>query len=441
MGFYENGVYLYKGLLDDLDKINSLNAIKDIVNPPLYEFQCIDLLKALAVKRFCLVHDTGLGKTIIASAFLKALKNIKLNFKALVIIKKSQEVETPKKIKKFCGIGGTVLTAAKQDLPTPNVIDRSDIIYITHDFLSSPQHMRRLGMYMNEFCVIVADEIHLLSNFEEASSASMLLAMSNRVEYFLGLTATPITTNVEQFARLLKIICPVEIDNFKRLGSDLKRYGLTSMPTRLADLYSIRKRELKNHKTVIQFIEPEIHQIGAKGKDLFLTTKGYGATIQMNTLVNNIKSRRPLRGLVYVNRTSIFKSLSEKLNESGINFNCISGKINNKPQDRDKVSKEFREGKYDVLLTNAKEALDLDCDYIIFYEFTVHVKQFIGRGERGISLKPLEVIFMFTDNTDEYDYFTRNIYEISQEIQELLNLDYEDVLSYNKIERIKHKSY
>lgn len=441
MGFYEDGVYLYQGLLDDLGKLTSLHAIKNIVNPPLYDFQCVDLLKALAVKRFCLVHDTGLGKTIISSAYLKALKNIKLNFKALVIIKKSQEVETPKKIHKFCSISGTVLTASKSDLPTPGIIDRNDIIYVTHDFLSSPQHMLRLGMYIDEFCAIVADEIHLLSNFEEASSASMLLALSNRVEYFLGLTATPITTNVEQFARLLKIICPNEVDNFKKLGSSLKRYGLTSMPSRLADLFSIRKRELKNHKTILQFIEPEFHQIGAKGKDLFITTKGFGATIQMDTLVDNIKSRRPLRGLVYVNRTAIFKSLSERLDESGIKFNCISGKINNKPQDRDRVSKEFKNGEYDVLLTNAKEALDLDCDYIIFYEFTVHVKQFIGRGERGISLKPLEVIFMFTDNTDEYDYFNRNIYEISQEIQELLDLDYDDVLSYNKIEKIKHKSY
>ena len=88
----------------------------------------------------------------------------------------------------------------------------------------------------------------------------------------------------------------------------------------------------------------------------------------------------------------------------------------------------------DAIITNTKESLDMDCNYVIFYEYTPHVSQVIGRAERGFNIKPLDIIWMFTDNTGEYDSFIRNQYNISQEIQEILGTDLRDVLrlKYNK---------
>ena len=87
----------------------------------------------------------------------------------------------------------------------------------------------------------------------------------------------------------------------------------------------------------------------------------------------------------------------------------------------------FRSGVYDCVITNITTALDLDCDWILFYEFTPHVKQFIGRAERGFTSKQLPVMFLFTRDTDEYDYFYRNVYLISQSVQDILKIDFSEV--------------
>lgn len=435
MGF-DDKVYLYQGLPDDLDKLESYEAIKDIINPPLYDFQCVDLLRALWIKRFIAIYETGIGKTYLASAFMKAIKRVNPRAKFLFFIKNSQSRETPKKVYNACGLTSTVINAETDNVPTQHKVDKYDILMMTHETLSSPRHMIELSRFMDRFTGIIADEAHLLSNIEEASSAYTLYCLSKRVEFFMSLTATPITTDLEQLTRLMKITAPDMVDNFKKVGYDVKRIGLAGIPKGLQDLYVVRQRAFNNHKTLVEMISPMPHQIGAKGVNLFLKTKGEGATKQMAQLVKDIKTRAGRRGLVYVDRKNIYIPLVKYLEKTGIRFNYVNGWHNSKPEEREQVSKEFREGKYDVLLLNTKEAIDLDCDYIYFYQFTPHVKQFIGRGERGINPKQLEIIFLFTDKTDEFDYFLRNVYAISQDIQELLEIDYGDVLNINKFKRI-----
>lgn len=436
MGFDEK-VHIYQGLPDDLDKLESYEAIKDITNPPLYDFQCVDLLRALWIKRFIPIYETGIGKTYLASAFMKAIRRVNKKAKFIMFIKNSQSKETPRKVYGACGLTATVINSEADNLPTRYKVDRYDILMMTHETLSSPSHMLELSKYIDEFTGIVADEAHLLSNLEEASSAYSLYCLSKRVEFFLSLTATPITTDLEQLARLMKITDPFLVENFKKIGYDIKKIGLAGIPKNLQDLFVVRQRKFNNHRTLVQMIEPMPHQIGAKGVNLFLKTKGEGATKQMAQLVRDIKTRVGKKGLVYVDRKNIYIPLVRYLENTGIRFNYINGWHNNKPEERDQISKDFRDGKYDVLLLNTKEAIDLDCDYIYFYQFTPHVKQFIGRGERGINPKQLEIIFLFTDKTDEFDYFLRNVYAISQDIQELLEINYGDVLNINKFKRIK----
>ena len=84
-------------------------------------------------------------------------------------------------------------------------------------------------------------------------------------------------------------------------------------------------------------------------------------------------------------------------------------------------------GEFDVVLTNAKEALDMPGSYVVFYEFTSSTQQFIGRVERGLETKALDVIYIFVENTDEWDYFIRNVVCISQEIEELFGSNLSEV--------------
>ena len=64
----------------------------------------------------------------------------------------------------------------------------------------------------------------------------------------------------------------------------------------------------------------------------------------------------------------------------------------------------------DVVLLSVTTAVDLDCEYVVFYEFTVDVKQLMGRAHRGVENKVVQVYFLLTKGTGEVQYFIDNIY-------------------------------
>ena len=426
--FIEDGIYYYSGLLDDLDNLDEYEPIKNIVQPPLDSFQSVTLLKALVTKRYLLTHATGLGKTFIASAFMKALKNSKPSSKFLMVVKLDQRGQTPAKIKKISGLRTKFLDATENSLLKQSYIDNNDIIMITSNFLISPNHVRSLMRYIKRFRALVVDEAHLLSNLEEASSAYTLYALSSRIEYALFMTATPITSSVEQLARILKIMNPFDIVNFRKVGSRIKNYGLNSLPDKILDTISIRDRP-NLRKGIAVWVPAMPNQLGAKGKDLFKITKSFGAEAQANKLADLIlNENKGRKGLVYVNLTEVYRFLIPFLENKGIRVDYINGKITSR-QERTRKIDRFKNGDLDVLLSNSCEALDIDADYVVFYEFTNRVKQFIGRGERGLEAKRMNVYFIFTKDTDEYDYFLRNVYNISMEVQELLGMDYHEILN------------
>lgn len=425
MGYYENDVYLYQGLPDDLDELKSYKAIGEIINPSLDDQQGVDLLRALFAQRFSLFYATGLGKTYVASAYMKAINNANMDSKFIMFIKKNQNKQTPAKIKSISGLKSIVFDASAGRLPRPDHLDKYDIIMMTHDTLNSAPHMKAIQFLLPRIKGVIADEIHLLSNIEEASSAFMLYAISSRVEYFLGLTATPITSDLEQLARIFKIVNPFYEFNHRKLGSALKRGGLNELPKQMLDMFSVRDRSQNLRNGILDVIPAMPHQVGAKGKDLFVVTKGEGAFSQANRLVQLIKERKDMKGLVYCNRKEVYRFIVPYLSECGIKVAKINGDTSE--QDRDYILEEFRKGNLDVVVTNIKEALDMDSNFVIFYEYTVHVKQMIGRAERGLNPKPVDVIFMVTKDTDEMDYFYRNVYSISQEVEELLDIDFSEV--------------
>lgn len=433
-GFYKDGVYYYQGLPDDLDKLTKYDAIKDLISPPLSDDQSIDLLKALLFKRFAAFYATGLGKTYLATAYVRALKNKNPDSKIILFVKKSQEDETPSKISGISGLRCAFFDASKKKFINEEVIENNDIIMMTHDTLNSEEHMSRLLLVIGKINGIIIDEAHLLSNLEGANSAFMLYAISHEVEYVLALTATPITTEIEQLTRILKIIAPADVDNFKKLGSELKRFGLGALPPELNDLFVIRDRIFNNHVGIAQYVEAMPHQVGADGKDLFVITKGPGAFSQANEVVNLVNERKPLRGIIYCNRKIIQGFLVDYLNTHGVVCGLVNGETSK--SDRKEIINEFKSGGFDILVTNIKEALDMDCDYVIFYEFTPHIKQVIGRAERGLNPKPLDIIFLFTRNTGEVDSFNRNVFEISQEVQEILGIDFREITNM-QVNRIK----
>lgn len=422
----KHGILYYKGLPDDLESLDTYEPFRCLTTPPLSPNQSADCLKAVAFKRFDAFYDTGLGKTYLAGGFMRAIKNAIPNAKFLMIIKNRQFSQTPRDITKITGLKCKVFTGEQTSMPTINTLDLVDVMMITPEFLNSVNHMLMLNRLIGRITGIIADEIHLLCNLDEASSAFMLYCMSQRVEYFLGLTATPVTTDLKQFAKILSITNPEAFPNYRKIGNELKKFGMGAIPDEMQDCFVIRKRP-KRRRGIAYLVEPSIQQIGAKGIDLFVKTKGPGAYNQLHTLVHCIKEYRPGHGVVYVNHHEVYKFLEEELPKCGIRFAIINGDTSHVEQDQ--YIENYLNGQYDVILTNSKEALNMSGDYVIFYEFTSSVQQVIGRVERGLETKSLDINYIFTLGTDEPDYFERNVRNISQEIEDLFDIDLREVTS------------
>lgn len=421
----------YRGLLDDIDALESYEAIAKLTTPNLSDFQSKDLLHALAVKSFVCMYDTGMGKTFMASAYVKALKNRNPNSKVLMFGTNAQMDQTVEKMGSIAGLKVTSFVESPNYVFTDRDIEESDVLLLTHGCLNVKEHMMKLAFYLDRFDGIIVDELHLVSNFNESRNAQMLQSILNTFEYRLGLTATPITTDSAQLAKALYMINEVVTQDWKEVANDLKHLGSRAIDDNMRDLYVVRQRPQNNHEGIPIEVPAMQHQIGATGRDLFYITKGEGATRQHEEVLRVIKENEGSPGLIYANRTLVQRALYDYLIGQGVRVAVLNGKVTNKNK-RKEIAKDFRDGKFDVLITNVTTALDLDCDWVMMYEFTSHVKQYIGRAERGFVSKNLKVYFMFTKDTDEYDYFYRNVYLISQTIQDLLNVDFSEVIGVGR---------
>ena len=132
------------------------------------------------------------------------------------------------------------------------------------------------------------------------------------------------------------------------------------------------------------------------------------------------------RGLVYINQHVIREWVLRFLDNAGIRYGCINGKTS-KLEDEEVMDKFNNKKDLDVVITSVTEAIDLDCDWVMFYEYTVNVAQMIGRASRGLKDKTLKVYFMITEDTGELRYFYDNIYSVSEVIQKVVGKRYDAV--------------
>lgn len=140
-----------------------------------------------------------------------------------------------------------------------------------------------------------------------------------------------------------------------------------------------------------------------------------------------------------MNQHSIRNWILPFLDKEGIKYSCING--NTPGDERQRIMKQFNEEKsLDVIITSVTTAIDLDCDYVIFYEFTVNVKQMIGRAHRGLGDKDLDIVYIITEDSDEVDYFMNNIWARCEMIRDVLGQDYSEMEDVERDIEMKYSS-
>lgn len=415
-------------LIDKLCERTSYSAMNDMLNGvTLHDLQCIDILKMIANKRSLVIYDTGTGKTLLAAMFFKLLLRENPGRLFVMFVKKDQITQTPAKLKSFAGLRTIVTTAesvqAKKTFLNQN-LEEYNVLMLTHDCLHNGNILNALYEIKDKIAGIVIDEAHELNNFNSASSASVLKAMISRFEYVCALTATPIISDLMQLARLSNLLLPEKYSDVRRLYNQLQK-GLFKVEDDPAFFINRKASDLgrvsEPHGYIVN-VQPQDNQrmSNANGVEMFQICKGYGAINQVKALEELILKHKAVnkRGLVYISQHSILSWVCENLDKTDIRYACINGET--KQEVRKEIEDKFASGFYDIILTSVTTAIDLDCEYVVFYEFTVMVNQMIGRAHRGLEPKDLDVFFIITKDTNEVDYFINNIFNKCQIIKNIL---------------------
>ena len=260
----------------------------------------------------------------------------------------------------------------------------------------------------DKFFGIIIDEAHEVSNIQGSKAAFSLMSLVNYFDWALALTATPMKINVSELVNLMYIMNREAIPDIKVCEGMLMTNGVQDFK----DLIVVRTRKdlgiMSEYVPKVHLVKPTESQIGASGRELFMLTKGEGATPQMDELISIIQGYKPRRGLIFIHHHEVRRFVTSQLDKTNIDYACLNGKSTK--QEVYDVCEEFNKGQHDIIITSLTDALDLDCDYIVFWEFTVAFKQLIGRAERGLNPKMLFIHYIFTLDTDEPEYFYRNVY-------------------------------
>lgn len=420
-------------LVEELKIRKSFKAMRDILKLPgfqLTDFQCVDTLVAINNKQALLKYDTGMGKTIVACAIMKCLKKLKPDMKFVFFGKNTQLLQTPAKLREYSGLSVLEVSAKSDDVfgkVWGKRLEDHDILFLTYETLLNKFVMSYLYTYRWMFSCIFVDEIHTECNFRDSSRALRLRAVLRNFEYRYGLTATPITGRSAQLAEICHMLDWESFPDIKTMNSELKNEE--NIMYRRPELLIVRTRVDEGMETKFNaepvFVEPMPHQVGANGRNLFQTCKGEGAVRQAEVVREIILNNRPFKGLVYINFHEIREWLLPFLDQVGIRYGCINGKVSN--NERKSIVDSFVDNKLDVVITSVTDSLDLECDYVIFMQYCTDMQQMLGRAHRTMNPKAVDLYFIFTKQTAEASYFLEFIYK-RQLFTQLLFKDKDSVL-------------
>ena len=419
-------------LEQELADLKSFDAGNDLLyGVTLHPAQIVDALKMLYSKRAILRYDTGTGKTLVASAVIKMLSREDSSRRFLMFVKKDQCIQTPKKMMGYLNMPVIASCASDSDVRNKILSGRylqCPVVLLTYECLRNQSVMKNLFKNRDKFCCVIMDGAHTINNVGYARSADMMAGLVSRFEYCFALTATPFLTAPLQFAKLACIVAPDKFPDYRKLSRNLERgtFCIGDDP-----LFFINRtaEEMGRHSKYcghIIWVDAMPHQLVEAGGDaLMQMCKGSGAINQAVSLVNTIKALEGKKGLVYVRQHSVREWVIKFFDKAGIRYECINGNV---VKERPQILERFNQGEdLDVLITSVTTAIDADCDYVCFYEFTVELKQMIGRADRGLKSKIVDIFYFLTKGSSEVGYFLDKIVARSELVKEILGVSIQEV--------------
>ena len=389
----------------------------------LPRFQSLGVEQALLNHKMLLAFDTGTGKTITYSVFVRGLLNRDPDKKHIFVIIHDSLTQAPTDIRNITSVSvGAYSSEREEYIRLKREWDQHSIFVLTYECFRQMDIVGFLYNHLPEIESFVIDEAHHASNWDSSDTAFMIRALSHRLPYVIGLSATPITSKKSQYFQLMNTL---DRDLSSRRGETAaNKYTARYLPVNRAD-YHIKG----NYRTTLELVTPSMHQIGEIRGIVSRVIKGSGAVNQVEKLVSVVRSRLSDNKtiIVYVNYHDTREWVEEHFREASIPYTTLHGRIV-KQADKEASLDRFRTGEVSVLITSVAESLNIESDVVVFYEYTTKLKQVMGRAHRGLTGKELELVFIITRDSAEVDYFLKYIYSRSLVIQKLLGKDYSELI-------------
>lgn len=395
-------------------------------------FQAVSVLLWLYKRKGLFRFDPGMGKTYASALAITALSNKEPDTKVIFLIKKSQITQTANDIRLYTRKRVVTCTGEKAQIERLNSTnpDNYDVLMLTHEALQSDKMGFILAALMPHFNMCVVDEAQFMTNSTESDRITVLAAICKRLPYVAFLTATPFISKSKQFASLLHLM---DCDTFPRtdlLSKSLDKGGRPDLLNPFSIYSYDRKSEgIENtYNVFVDWVDPHDFQKEASGNHLLRTLRGEGSYNQLEAMKAVLRKQAlaKKKGIVYIYYHDTREWVLQHLDDLGLRYDCIHGET---PQaERDRVQREFQDGELDVVITSVTTSINLDCDYIYFYQYTLEIKQIVGRGERGLNPKVLELYFQFTRHTGDAQFFLDNVYMLSQKVRSWIGVEYTEFL-------------
>lgn len=395
-------------------------------------FQAVSVLLWLYAKKGLFMFDPGMGKTFAIAMGLKALSSVYPETKCLFFIKKAQITQTYNDIRLYTGLRVITCTAEQHQIVNKlyKDTDSYDVLMLTHEALQSDVVCTFLYCNLKHFTVCVIDEAHFLTNVRDSDRIVVLSAITSRIERIAALTATPFISKEEQYGDLLNVMDPVRFMRKDKLIKKLKSGEQLDLqyPLQIYN-YDRKTEDIQNTYNIhVDWVEPHDFQRSANGGHLLKELRGPGSYNQLNELIRVLKLKKveKKKGIVFIYYHETREWVVPFLEDAGMKFGCIHGETLQK--DRDRIQKEFQEDLLDLVIISVTTSINLDCDYVYFYQYTLEIKQILGRGERGLKPKVMDLYFLFTRKTQDATFFLNTVYKLSHQVRSWIGKEYTEFL-------------
>ncbi|MFH2013689.1 MAG: ATP-dependent DNA helicase RecG [Patescibacteria group bacterium] len=339
-----------------------------------------DLEKTNPMNRL-LQGDVGSGKTVVAAmAALEVAQDYQVAFMVPTEILAQQHFKEIKKLIKGLKIG--LITSSESKINNKKV-KKEELIKRIHeiDILIGTHALIQDKVKFNNLALVIIDEQH---RFGVGQRAKLLKEYKNKsVPHFLTMTATPIPRTLA-----LTIYGDLDISLIDEMPKGRQKI-ITKIisPNKREQAYEFIRNEIKKGRQVFVIcprIEPskkEITEIDEKTKQLIISPS--------KLLWQEVKA---------------VKEEYEKLNEKvfpDLKIAMIHGKL----KDKDKIMKDFKEKKYDILVSTSviEVGIDIPNTTVMMIEGAdrfglAQLHQFRGRVGRG---KYQSYCFLFSTDGNE----------------------------------------